>query len=94
MSSPATPRWEPTPEQQVILNLPGTVEMATPNVRAPALPGTTHHWAPLGTIGHHWAPLGTIGHQGLTTNCELVGVGLRHHSDSYKYHTNETRVRS
>ena len=84
MSSPATPRWEPTPEQQVILNLPGTVEMATPNVRAPALPGTTHHWAPLGTIGH----------QGLTTNCELVGVGLRHHSDSYKYHTNETRVRS
>ena len=62
MSSPATPRWEPTPEQQVILNLPGTVEMATPNVRAPALPGTTHHWAPLGTIGHHWAPLGTIGH--------------------------------
>lgn len=26
--------WEPTPEQQVILNLPGTVEMATPNVYA------------------------------------------------------------
>ena len=35
LSSPAMPRWEPTPEQQVILNLPGTVEMATPNVRAP-----------------------------------------------------------
>eukprot|EP00434_Breviolum_minutum_P037791 symbB.v1.2.033510.t1/scaffold4173.1/size43543/6 len=26
--------WQPTPEQQVILNLPGTVEMATPNVYA------------------------------------------------------------
>mmetsp|Transcript_95247 Transcript_95247/g.226839 ORF Transcript_95247/g.226839 Transcript_95247/m.226839 type:complete len:604 (+) Transcript_95247:112-1923(+) len=26
--------WEPTPENQVILNLPGTVEMATPNVYA------------------------------------------------------------
>ena len=35
LSSPAMPRWEPTPEQQVILNLPGPVEMATPNVRAP-----------------------------------------------------------
>eukprot|EP00913_Durusdinium_trenchii_P035133 g32867.t1 len=26
--------WQPTPEKQVILNLPGTVEMATPNVYA------------------------------------------------------------
>ena len=78
LSSPATPRWEPTPEQQVILNLPGTVEMATPNVRAP-----------LGT--HHWAPLGTRLWQETANWWELVSGITPTHINICKYHTWDKR---
>ena len=37
--------WQPTPERKVILNLPATVEMATPNVYADQIEWFSHHVA-------------------------------------------------
>ena len=33
--------WQPTPDRPVIVNLPATVEMATPNVYADSISGCT-----------------------------------------------------
>ncbi len=37
--------WEPTPERKVIINLPATVEMATPNVYADSIEWMSRHLA-------------------------------------------------
>ena len=38
--------WQPTPERKVILNLPATVEMATPNVHADQIEWFCRHLSP------------------------------------------------
>ena len=35
--------WQPTPERKVIINLPSTVEMATPNVYADQIEWFSRH---------------------------------------------------
>ena len=37
--------WEPTPQRKTILNLPATVEMATPNIYADQIEWFTRHIA-------------------------------------------------
>ena len=37
--------WQPTPERKIILNLPATVEMATPNIYADQIEWMSPHLA-------------------------------------------------
>ena len=55
--------WEPTPQRQVILNLPATVEMATPNVYADQIEWFAPHIARRDSDRHQRAPPQRPGHR-------------------------------
>ena len=44
--------WQPTPERKIILNLPATVEMATPNIYADQIEWLSRNLARRDSLDH------------------------------------------